>query len=169
MIKYVSKVQSIKNRDPQICIGVSAQSNEDFTSIVRYDDSNNTSKSQMAWSIASSKGEYKKGGTVTVNQYGYGRRKENQVAKSLRGKGASVKVSPGSRGAADLRVSFSPTRKWNVQVKSSRGNSPASPSSREMGRLKIGASRSGATPVVAKVTPKGTNYTSARSGRKLRP
>jgi len=138
-------------------------------SMVQYNDNNVNSKSQLVGSIASSKDEYKKGGKVTMNQYGYGRRKENQVARSLRGKGASVKVSPGSRGAADLRVSFSPTRKWNVQVKSSRGSSPASPSSREMGRLKISASRRGATPVVAKVTSKGTTYTSARSGRKLRP
>lgn len=104
-----------------------------------------------------------------MNQFGYGRRKEHQVAKSLRGKGASVKVSPRSRGAADLRVSFSPTRKWNVQVKSSRGSSPASPSSREIGRLKISASRSRATPVVAKVTPKRISYRSARSGKKLSP
>ncbi len=104
-----------------------------------------------------------------MNQYGYGRRKEHKVAKSLRGKGASVKVSPGSKGAADLKVSFSPTRKWNVQVKSSRGPSPASPSTRDLGRLKQGASRSGATPVVAKVTPKGTTYKSARTGRKLKP
>lgn len=137
--------------------------------MVRYDNNNSISKSQMAGSIASSKDEYKKGGGLTVNQFGYGQRKEHKVAKSLRGKGASVKVSPGSRGAADLRVSFSPTRKWNVQVKSSRGSSPASPSSRDMGRLKISASRSGATPVVAKVTPKGTTYKSARTGRTLKP
>ncbi len=104
-----------------------------------------------------------------MNQYGYGRKKELKVAKSLRGKGASVKVSPGSRGAADLKASFSPTRKWNIQVKASRGPSPASPSRRDSGRLKQGASRSGATPVVAKVTPKGTTYRSARTGRTLKP
>ncbi len=104
-----------------------------------------------------------------MNQYGYGRKKELKVAKSLRGKGASVKVSPGSRGAADLKASFSPTRKWNVQVKASRGSSPASPSKRDLGRLKQGASRSGATPVVAKVTPKRTFYTSAHTGKRLKP
>lgn len=172
MKTYVHKVQLIKSRDPQVFMRVSAQSNGDFTSVIRYDNNNSASKSQMAGSIASLKDEYKKGGGVTVNQFGYGRRKEHKVAKSLRGKGASVKVSPGSRGAADLRVSFSPTRKWNVQVKSSRGSSPASPSSpssRDMGRLKISASRSGATPVVAKVTPKGTTYKSARTGRTLKP
>lgn len=169
MKTYVHKVQLIKSRDPQVFMGVSAQSNGDFTSMIRYDNNNSASKSQMAGSIASPKDEYKKGGGVTVNQFGYGRSKEHKVAKSLRGKGASVKVSPGSREAADLRVSFSPTRKWNVQVKSSRGSSPASPSSRDMGRLKISASRSRATPVVAKVTPKGTTYKSARTGRTLKP
>lgn len=106
---------------------------------------------------------------VDMNQYGYGRKKEIKVAKSLRGRGASVKVSPGSRGAADLKVKFSPSRKWNVQVKSSRSSSPASPSSRDIGRLKISAARSGATPVVAKVTPRKTTFTSARTGRILRP
>ena len=104
-----------------------------------------------------------------MSQYGYGRKKELKVAKSLRGKGASVKVSPGSRGAADLKASFSPTRKWNIQVKASRGTSPASPSRKDLGRLKQGASKSGATPVVAKVSPKGTTYRSARTGRTLKP
>lgn len=104
-----------------------------------------------------------------MNNYGYGRRKELKVARSLRGKGASVKISPGSRGAADLKASFSPTKKLHIQVKSSRGSSPASPSRRDLGRLKQSASRSGATPVVAKVTPKGITYKSARTGRTLRP
>ena len=104
-----------------------------------------------------------------MNQYGYGRKKEHQVADSLRKKGASVKVSPGSRGAADLKVTFSPARKWNIQVKSSRGPSPASPSRRDLGRLKQGATKTGAIPVVAKVTPKGTTYKSARNGRTLKP
>ncbi len=104
-----------------------------------------------------------------MNQYGYGRKKELKVARSLRGKGASVKVSPGSRGAADLKASFSPTKKWNIQVKASRGSSPASPSRKDVGRLKQSASRSGATPVVAKVTPKRTTYTSAHTGKRLKP
>ena len=104
-----------------------------------------------------------------MNQYGYGRKKELKVAKSLRGRGASVKISPGSRGAADLKASFSPNRNWNIQVKASRGNSPASPSRRDLGRLKQSASRTNATPVVAKVTPRKTTYTSARTGRTLKP
>lgn len=103
------------------------------------------------------------------SRYGKGIDKEIKVAQSLRGKGASVKVSKGSKGAADLRVKFSTGTKWNIQVKSSRKGAPASPSAKDLGRLKQGAAKSGATPVVTKVTPEGIQYISARSGRKLTP
>ena len=99
----------------------------------------------------------------------YGQRQEQRVARQLRGHGARVQVSPGSRGAADVKARFPSGRSWNVQVKSSRLKTAASPSAKELGRLKISASKSGATPVVATVTPKGTSYRSARSGRKLKP
>ena len=99
----------------------------------------------------------------------YGQRQEQKVARQLRGHGAKVKMSPGSRGASDLKASFPSGRSWNVQVKSSRSGTAVSPSTKELGRLKISASRSGATPVVAKKTPKGITYRSARSGRKLNP
>ena len=99
----------------------------------------------------------------------YGSRQEHKVARQLRGHGAKVSMSPGSRGAADLKAKFPSGRSWNVQVKSSRSGTAASPSAKELGRLKISASRSNATPVVAKVTPKGTSYKSARSGRKVSP
>ena len=103
------------------------------------------------------------------DEYSYGRVKERKVAQLLRAKGASVRVSKASRGAADLKVTFSTGTKWNVQVKSSRRGTPASPSAKDSGRLKQGATRGGATPVVAKVTPRSTEYRSARSGRKLTP
>jgi hypothetical protein len=99
----------------------------------------------------------------------YGSRQEQKVARQLRGHGAKVSMSPGSRGAADLKARFPSGKSWNVQVKSSRSGTPASPSAKDLGRLKISASRSSATPVVAKVTPKGTSYKSGRSGRKLNP
>lgn len=99
----------------------------------------------------------------------YGRRQELKVARQLRGHGARVQVSPGSRGAADVKARFPSGKAWNVQVKSCRRGMPASPSAKQLGRLKISASRSGATPVIAKVTPKGTFYRSARSGRPLKP
>jgi len=111
----------------------------------------------------------KGGDKVPKSQYKYGRGKEIKTARSLRARGASVKVSKGSRGAADLRAKFPTGAKWNVQVKSSRKGTPASPSPKDLGRLKQGATKSRATPVVAKVTPRGTEYRSARSGKKLRP
>lgn len=98
-----------------------------------------------------------------------GKDAEIRVARSFRAKGASVKVSKASRGAADLRVKFSTGTKWNVQVKSSRKGAPASPSAKDLGRLKQGATKRGATPVISKVTPEGVQFISARSGRKLTP
>ena len=103
------------------------------------------------------------------DEYSYGREKEKKVTQLLRTKGAKVEISKSSKGAADLRVKFPTGTKWDIQVKSSRRGLPASPSVKDLGRLKQGATKSGATPVVAKVTPKGIHYTSARSGRKLTP
>ena len=106
---------------------------------------------------------------MTKNQYSYGRKKEKKVAKSLRGKGAKVEVSPGSKGAADLVAKFPSGTKWKIQVKASRSSSAQRPSSKDVGRLKLSATKSHATPVLARVTPNGIEYESARSGRKLTP
>ena len=103
------------------------------------------------------------------DQYKYGRDKEQKIARSLRARGASVKVSKGSKGASDLKATFSTGRKWNIQVKSTRKGTPASPSTRDLGRLKQSATKSGATPVVAKVSRGRISFSSARSGRKLTP
>lgn len=106
---------------------------------------------------------------MAKDEYKYGRDKEKKVTQLLRNKGASVKTSPASKGAADLTVTFSTGTKWNVQVKSSRTGKPASPSKRDIGRLKQSSTKRGATPVIANVSPKGIEYRSARSGRKLTP
>ncbi len=106
---------------------------------------------------------------MAKNQYEYGREKEKRVAQLLRSKGASVKTSPASKGAADLTATFSTGTKWNIQVKSSRTGTPASPSRRDIGRLKQSSTKRGATPVIAKVSPESIEYTSARSGKKLTP
>ena len=103
------------------------------------------------------------------DQYKYGRDKEQKIARSLRARGASVKVSKGSKGASDLKATFSTGRKWNIQVKSTRKGTPASPSARDLRRLKQSATKSGATPVVAKVSRGRVSFSSARSGRKLTP
>lgn len=104
-----------------------------------------------------------------MKEYAYGRKKEKKVAQILRNKGASVKTSPASKGAADLTATFPTGTKWKIQVKSSRGRAASTPSGRDMGRLKQVATKSRATPVVAKVTNKGVEYKSARSGRTLTP
>ncbi len=106
---------------------------------------------------------------MAKNQYKYGREKEQKVAKSLRSKGAKVEVSEGSKGAADLIATFPSGTKWEVQVKSTRSGTASSPSPKDLGRLKQTATKSKGTPVVAKVSPEGIEYESARSGRKLTP
>lgn len=104
-----------------------------------------------------------------TKQVKYGIGKEQKVAQSLRSRGASVTRSPGSRGAADLKAKFPSGTKWNIQVKSTRTGTPASPSAKDLGRLKQSASRTRTTPVVAKVSPKGVKYESARTGKVLKP
>ena len=106
---------------------------------------------------------------MAKSQYEYGRDKELKIARSLRARGASVKVSKGSKGAADLKATFSTGTKWNIQVKSTRKGTPASPSTKDLGRLKQGATKSRATPVVAKVSRSKITYSSERSGRKVSP
>lgn len=106
---------------------------------------------------------------MAKSQYEYGREKELKVARSLRARGASVKVSKGSKGAADLKATFSTGKIWNIQVKASRKGTPASPSTKDLGRLKQSATMSRATPVIAKVTTSKITYSSARSGRTVSP
>jgi len=106
---------------------------------------------------------------MSKNQYKYGRNKEKKVARSLRNKGASIHISKGSKGAADLVAKFPSGTTWDVQVKSTRSGTASSPSSKDAARLDRCASRKGSTPVVAKVGPKGIKYESARTGRTLSP
>jgi len=104
-----------------------------------------------------------------TNQYKYGRKKEELVARKLRGKGAKVKLSPGSRGAADLIAEFHSGKKWLVQVKDTRKGRPASPSPKDTGRLKSSARKNRATPVIAKVSRNKVSYSSVCSKKRLKP
>jgi Holliday junction resolvase len=104
-----------------------------------------------------------------MKHYNYGIRKEREVAQLLRCRGASVTRSPASRGAADLTATFATRTKWCVQVKSCRKGVPVSPSGRDLGRLKQSSTKRGATAVVAKVSPRGVQFTSARTGQTLKP
>ncbi|MCG8405380.1 MAG: hypothetical protein MI923_09300 [Phycisphaerales bacterium] len=102
------------------------------------------------------------------NQTKFGTKAEKKVADQLRRMGAKVERSPGSRGAADLKVKFD-KKTWDIQVKASRTNEAAELSARDRQRLNSQANRDNATPVLAQVTPNGIEYKSTRSGRKVDP
>ena len=104
-----------------------------------------------------------------AEDYEYGRNQEEKVARSLRARGATVEVAPGSKGASDLKAKFPSGTKWWLQVKATRGGEPASLSPKDLGRLKQSASKSRATPVIAEVTRGKIKFKSARSGRALMP
>lgn len=98
-----------------------------------------------------------------------GRKAEDRVASSLRRSGASVEVSPGSRGSADMEARWPSGKEWLPQVKYSGTGQPAGLSSEERRNLVSRAKRRGAIPVLAQVTPTKITYTSAKNGRKLKP
>lgn len=102
------------------------------------------------------------------NNYKYGRIKEKQVAKLLRSKSCKVNTSPASRGPSDLEA-ICGSRRWKIQVKSTRGSSPPRMSSEEIRQLKIQASKTKSTPVIAEVVRGNVTFKSLRSGRKLKP
>ena len=104
-----------------------------------------------------------------VNQSKFGRNGEIKVTMSMRSRGASATMSPGSRGAADIIAKFPSGTTWAIQVKRTRSGTAATPSPKDIGRLKNSASHRGATAVIAKISPQGVEYTSARTGRKLTP
>lgn len=98
-----------------------------------------------------------------------GQKAEQRVASSLRRSGAKVNLSPGSRSSADMVARWPTGKKWLPQVKYSSVGKPASLNQREKTNLISRAKRTNATPVLAQVTPEKIRYTSAKSGRKLKP
>lgn len=103
------------------------------------------------------------------NRTKIGRQGEHRAARHLRGKGFQVKLSPGSRGPADLNAS-KPRKKWFVQVKTSQGAEPAWPSPKDAARLERTAARAGGTAVVAQIAGQGEpTYRSVKTRRKLKP
>lgn len=104
-----------------------------------------------------------------ANDYNYGRNQEQKVARSLRGRGAKVKVSPGSKSATDLDATFPSGTRWKIQVKATRSGKPPSPAPKELGRLKQSATKCRATPVVANVSRGKIKFESARTRKPLTP
>lgn len=98
-----------------------------------------------------------------------GKKAENRVASSLRRSGANVEQSPGSRGSADVEAKWSSGKEWLTQVKYSGSGKPAGLSVHEKRNLVSRASRRDATAVLAQVTPGKIKYTSAKTGRELKP
>ncbi|MBI2018997.1 hypothetical protein HYS96_04845 [Candidatus Daviesbacteria bacterium] len=98
-----------------------------------------------------------------------GLKAEDRVANSLRRAGASVQQSPGSRGSADVIANWKSGKEWMTQVKYSGLGKPAGLSSRERQNLVSRAERNDATPILAQVTPTKIEYTSAKTGRGLKP
>ena len=82
-----------------------------------------------------------------VNQSKFGRNGEIKVTMSMRSRGASATMSPGSRGAADIIAKFPSGTTWAIQVKRTRSGTAATPSPKDIGRLKNSASHRGATAV----------------------
>ena len=102
------------------------------------------------------------------SEYAYGRGKEKRVASQLRKKGYKVNISKGSKGAADI-VAKRRSKKWVIQVKSSRKAGGAKMSPNERRRLKIKARKKNATPVLAEVIRNKIRYQSIRIKKKLKP
>ena len=100
--------------------------------------------------------------------YKYGRNKEKKVAKILKSKGFNTNLSPGSRGPSDIKA-INGSRKWCVQVKSSRNVGDPHIIKEELRRLKIQATLSKGVPVIAEVNRGRVKFISARTGRRLKP
>jgi hypothetical protein len=108
---------------------------------------------------------------------------EKKVMAYLGTKSETSRPRPGTKGAVDMKVSFSTGTVWNVQVKASHGDTAAAMYKKEVGIALPPSGRCVAarvtprdialppsgTLVVAKVTPRGIEYRSAKTGRKLTP
>jgi len=111
---------------------------------------------------------------------GHSSSSEKKVMAYLGAKSQTSSVRPGTKAAADMRVSFSTGTVWNVQVKAChrdtagaayKGN--ALPPSGRCAAARVTprdiALPPSGTLVIAKVTPRGIEYRSAKTGRKLTP
>lgn len=100
------------------------------------------------------------------SQYRYGIKKERQVARGLRRRGYKTLLSRASKGASDIRAQKG-SKKWVIQVKSSRKEATSTISPNERRRLKIQARKVNATPVLAQVNRGKVRYYSIRLRRRL--
>lgn len=102
----------------------------------------------------------------------FGKDMEEYVTQSLRGRGATCDVDTKMPGATDVVAIWSTGTSWRIQVKSTnrRDLSPPWPSSEEIRRLKIAATKNKQTAVVAWVFKDGTiEYRSAQNRKIIHP
>lgn len=98
-------------------------------------------------------------------QFGFDR--EVAVANNMQRRGASVAMSPGSRGPFDVFADWGRTS-WAIQLKASRDGEPRLPGPRERDRLVRAAEREGAVPVIGLASGQRTTYHHAVTGERLR-
>jgi hypothetical protein len=97
---------------------------------------------------------------------------EDYVAQSLRGRGAECVVDTKMSGATDLIATWPTGTRWRIQVKSTNRPDypPPWPSDEEIRRLKIAATKTKQTAVVALVFyDKTIKFHSARDRRIIHP
>jgi len=107
--------------------------------------------------------------TKKLNQYKYGRGKEQKVLEFFKNLGWNGSLNPGSKGSADIKLSKG-SKKWVGQIKASRKGKPPGLTKKEQIRLKIKATKNRAVPVsIQLVGSEIVNIESVRSGRRLKP
>lgn len=98
-----------------------------------------------------------------------GSKAEKKVASYLKRKGAKVKISPGSKGSADIIASWSSGKRWLIQVKSSSRGKVKGLSSKERHNLLQRAKRNKAVAVKVEVARGKITFKSVKNGRILKP
>ena len=101
------------------------------------------------------------------SNYASGIRAENYVSSMYKISGWSVKQSPGSRGAADLKCTKGDKIHF-VQVKSSSTGAKPYISSSEIGKLKSTATKNSATSVVATIHGGKAAIKYAKTGKSIK-
>lgn len=99
----------------------------------------------------------------------HGFERELAIGRYLARTGATVRVSDGSRGAADVTAIWPGNKTWLIQAKSSRTGVPQMPGPDERRRLQCVANLNRAAAVIALVAGTRTRYFDAWTGDRVYP
>jgi hypothetical protein len=99
----------------------------------------------------------------------HGYETEYAIAWKVARCGGKAKVSPRSRGPADVRVEWPRGPDWRIQSKASREGLPRPPGPRERARLRAAAARAKSIPVIALSSGSRTLFYSEKTGERLYP